>query len=162
MKAQMQKGFTLIELMIVVAIIGILAAVALPAYQDYTVRAKMTEVINFATAGKNAVTEYFQSEGKLPTDNTTAGLGTATDLASTYVTSVTVADGVVTTVIKGTNNSALDTKSVAFTPYQSNGTTAITTESTYSGPIVWKCEPSEAAMNKYFPSSCRAGATEPD
>jgi|26BtaG_2_1085354.scaffolds.fasta_scaffold02877_3 type IV pilus assembly protein PilA len=157
MKAQMQKGFTLIELMIVVAIIGILAAVALPAYQDYTNRAKMSEVLGFASSGKTAVAEYFQSEGKVPTSNALAGLADATDIKSTYVTSVTITkDGAIETLIKGTNVSALDGKKITLTPQQSDGTTTITASTTtYSGPIIWKCEPEDAAMNKYLPSSCR-------
>ena len=69
-----QKGFTLIELMIVVAIIGILAAIAMPAYQDYTVRAKVTEGLNLAAAAKLAVAETFASNGKFPTSNPEAGL----------------------------------------------------------------------------------------
>src|SRR5262249_18757224 len=92
-----QKGFTLIELMIVVAIIGILAAVAMPAYQDSTVRAKVTEGLNLAAASKLAVAETWASSGQFPTDNASAGLPAATDIHSKYVTSVTVgARGVIT------------------------------------------------------------------
>src|SRR3954469_6049751 len=87
---KMQKGFTLIELMIVVAIIGILAAIALPAYQDYTVRTKVTEGLNLAAAAKLAVAETFQSNGALPENNLDAGLPVDTSIASKYVTSVTV------------------------------------------------------------------------
>ena len=79
---QVQQGFTLIELMIVVAIIGILAAVAIPAYQDYTIRAKVTEGIGFAAAGKTAVSEYYISEGVMPTNASEAGFstGVSTDI----------------------------------------------------------------------------------
>ena len=156
MKAQMQKGFTLIELMIVVAIIGILAAVALPAYQDYTNRAKMSEVLAFAASGKTAVAEYFQSEGKVPTSNPLAGMADADDITSTYVTSVTITtDGAIETLIKGTKVDALDGKKITLTPHQSNGTAITASTETYSGPIIWKCEPQNNAMNKYLPSSCR-------
>ena len=94
MKRTMQQGFTLIELMIVVAIIGILAAVALPAYQDYTKRAKMTEVIAFVAAAKTGVAEGFADLNTLTgIDNTKAGL--AANVTSEYVASVTVEDGVI-------------------------------------------------------------------
>ena len=152
MKAQMQKGFTLIELMIVVAIIGILAAVALPAYQDYTTRAKMTEVLSFAASGKTAVAEYFQSEGTLPVANEDAGLGVATDITSQYVESVTVTNGVIQVEIQGTNVTDLDLANVTLTPVDADGDIIVTG---HSGPISWKCEPSSADFNKYFPASCR-------
>ena len=86
---RIQKGFTLIELMIVVAIIGILAAVALPAYQDYTVRAKMSEVVLAASGPKSAIAETFQSTGKMPADQATAGLPDVTATGTSKVTSVT-------------------------------------------------------------------------
>ena len=79
-----------------------------------------------------------------------------TDITSTYVTSVTItAQGAIETVIKGTNVAALDTKKIILTPQQSNGTTIDASTTTYSGPIIWKCEPEDKAMNKYLPSSCR-------
>ncbi|MDM1707590.1 pilin [Thiopseudomonas alkaliphila] len=158
MKAQMQKGFTLIELMIVVAIIGILAAVALPAYQDYTNRAKMSEVLSFASSGKTAVAEYYQSEGKLPADNEAAGMAPASEITSNYVESVTIANGVITTKIQKTNvkgaaaAGGLDGNTVTLTPKTSSN--ADITDG-YSGPLRWTCEPEDAKMNKYFPASCR-------
>ncbi|ROV15486.1 prepilin-type N-terminal cleavage/methylation domain-containing protein [Neisseria gonorrhoeae] len=92
----LQKGFTLIELMIVIAIVGILAAVALPAYQDYTARAQVSEAILLAEGQKSAVTEYYLNHGKWPENNTSAGVASASDIKGKYVESVTVTNGVVT------------------------------------------------------------------
>nr|WP_101132620.1 pilin [Neisseria meningitidis] len=92
----LQKGFTLIELMIVIAIVGILAAVALPAYQDYTARAQVSEAILLAEGQKSAVTEYYLNHGIWPKNNTSAGVATSTDIKGKYVQSVTVANGVIT------------------------------------------------------------------
>ncbi|HEZ4593583.1 TPA: pilin [Neisseria meningitidis] len=92
----LQKGFTLIELMIVIAIVGILAAVALPAYQDYTARAQVSEAILLAEGQKSAVTEYYLNHGIWPANNSSAGVATSADIKGKYVKSVTVANGVVT------------------------------------------------------------------
>ena len=86
-----QQGFTLIELMIVVAIIGILAAIAIPAYQDYTIRAQVSEGLNLSGGAKAAVTEYFQDRGAMPADNTEAGLAASGDIQGKYVSDVDVA-----------------------------------------------------------------------
>ncbi|HFC4387764.1 TPA: pilin, partial [Neisseria gonorrhoeae] len=97
----LQKGFTLIELMIVIAIVGILAAVALPAYQDYTARAQVSEAILLAEGQKSAVAGYYLNNGKWPADNGAAGVASsATDIKGKYVQSVTVANGVVTAKMK--------------------------------------------------------------
>ncbi|HFA0333120.1 TPA: pilin, partial [Neisseria gonorrhoeae] len=93
----LQKGFTLIELMIVIAIVGILAAVALPAYQDYTARAQVSEAILLAEGQKSAVTEYYLNNGEWPKDNASAGVAsTPTDIKGKYVQKVEVNNGVVT------------------------------------------------------------------
>ncbi|HFC1942584.1 TPA: pilin, partial [Neisseria gonorrhoeae] len=92
----LQKGFTLIELMIVIAIVGILAAVALPAYQDYTARAQVSEAILLAEGQKSAVTEYYPNHGEWPKDNASAGVASSGEIKGKYVQSVTVANGVVT------------------------------------------------------------------
>ncbi|MBH6310368.1 pilin [Neisseria meningitidis] len=96
----LQKGFTLIELMIVIAIVGILAAVALPAYQDYTARAQVSEAILLAEGQKSAVTEYYLNHGEWPSNNTSAGVATSTDIKGKYVKEVEVAKGVITAEMK--------------------------------------------------------------
>ncbi|MBH5679672.1 pilin [Neisseria meningitidis] len=97
----LQKGFTLIELMIVIAIVGILAAVALPAYQDYTARAQVSEAILLAEGQKSAVTEYYLNHGEWPSNNSSAGVATsASDIKGKYVEKVEVANGVITAEMK--------------------------------------------------------------
>ncbi|ENX2524479.1 pilin, partial [Neisseria gonorrhoeae] len=98
----LQKGFTLIELMIVIAIVGILAAVALPAYQDYTARAQVSEAILLAEGQKSAVTEYYLNNGKWPENNGDAGVASSSSIKGKYVKSVTVAKGVVTAQMAST------------------------------------------------------------
>ena len=122
MVKKVQAGFTLIELMIVVAIIGILAAVALPAYQDYTNKAKVGEAASLSATAKKAIVLAF-NEGRLHTDqtnNATFGLAPATDIAGKYVTSVTAVStsntsGTVTIVLRGTGNAAIDGQTVVYT-----------------------------------------------
>ncbi|HGP4561070.1 TPA: pilin [Neisseria meningitidis] len=92
----LQKGFTLIELMIVIAIVGILAAVALPAYQDYTARAQVSEAILLAEGQKSAVTEYYLNHGEWPGNNTSAGVASSSTIKGKYVEKVEVKNGVVT------------------------------------------------------------------
>ncbi|HFA8094786.1 TPA: pilin, partial [Neisseria gonorrhoeae] len=92
----LQKGFTLIELMIVIAIVGILAAVALPAYQDYTARAQVSEAILLAEGQKSAVAGYYLNHGKWPKNNDEAGVASASSIKGKYVQKVEVNNGVVT------------------------------------------------------------------
>ncbi|MBG8593049.1 pilin, partial [Neisseria meningitidis] len=92
----LQKGFTLIELMIVIAIVGILAAVALPAYQDYTARAQVSEAILLAEGQKSAVTEYYLNHGKWPANNSSAGVASSSTIKGKYVEKVEVKNGVIT------------------------------------------------------------------
>ncbi|ENS6650756.1 pilin, partial [Neisseria gonorrhoeae] len=107
----LQKGFTLIELMIVIAIVGILAAVALPAYQDYTARAQVSEAILLAEGQKSAVTEYYLNHGEWPANNGSAGVASSpTDIKGKYVKEVEVKNGVVTAKMlsSGVNNEIKD------------------------------------------------------
>ncbi|MCP5143824.1 MAG: pilin [Gammaproteobacteria bacterium] len=137
---KVQQGFTLIELMIVVAIIGILAAVAIPAYQDYTVRARVTEGLSLASAGKTAVSEFFASNGTLPSTNTEAGMAPSGSITGNAVSSVEVgASGVIT---------------VTFTGNPIGGDTLELTPDTATGAVVWDCTGGDLE-GKYRPSSCR-------
>ncbi|HFB5256966.1 TPA: pilin, partial [Neisseria gonorrhoeae] len=118
----LQKGFTLIELMIVIAIVGILAAVALPAYQDYTARAQVSEAILLAEGQKSAVTEYYLNHGKWPKDNGSAGVANPTDIKGKYVESVTVEKGVVTATMKSDGvNKEIKNKKLSLWAKRENG-----------------------------------------
>jgi type IV pilus assembly protein PilA len=135
---RMQQGFTLIELMIVVAIIGILAAIALPAYQDYTKRAHVAEGLTLAAGAKAAVTEYYSTNNKWPTNNSDAGLAAAANIKGNAVSQVAVASGKITI----TYNSKVDSKTLELSP------------TTSAGGVQWKCRPGTIDP-KWVPSNCR-------
>ncbi|MCF3056750.1 pilin [Neisseria gonorrhoeae] len=118
----LQKGFTLIELMIVIAIVGILAAVALPAYQDYTARAQVSEAILLAEGQKSAVTEYYLNNGEWPENNTSAGVASASEIKGKYVKEVEVENGVVTATMNSSNvNKEIKDKKLSLWAKRENG-----------------------------------------
>ena len=144
-----QQGFTLIELMIVVAIIGILAAIAIPAYQDYTIRAQVSEGLNLSGGAKAAVTEYFQDRGDLPTTNDEAGLAAAGTITGKYVTQVAVGDdgsgndGEIEVTYGNDAHSEIDTDTLLLTP-----------DTTNAGSVVWVCSSGDI-LAKHLPAACR-------
>lgn len=143
----MQKGFTLIELMIVIAIIGILAALAIPAYQDYIARTQMTEALNLAGGQKSAVTEYHADKGSFPTSNTEAGIAAASQIKGNYVKSVSIgANGVITATMKGSGISQdIQGATLTLTP---------TAQTATAGSYEWTCAAS--VSNKFLPATCRS------
>lgn len=141
-----QQGFTLIELMIVVAIIGILAAIAIPAYQDYTIRAQVSEGLSLSAGAKAAVTEFFQDRGTLPTGNVNAGLAAAADINGNYVSSVAVGagDGVITITFSGPDaHSAIQGQSIT-----------LTADTLNPGSVGWDCDMG-TLQAKHVPAACR-------
>lgn len=161
-----QSGFTLIELMIVVAIIGILAAIAIPAYQDYTIRAQVTDGLNMATMAKAPVLDSFLERGVPPANRSSAGLTpNATDTSSNYVTSVDIINGRVSVTFGNSANAQIQGLNITLTPYETGNL-----------GVVWRCgtAPAPAGLslagtsggtaavylaptvpNQYLPSSCR-------
>ncbi|MBT2143286.1 MULTISPECIES: pilin [unclassified Rhodanobacter] len=144
LRQRISAGFTLIELMIVVAIIAILAAIAIPAYQDYLIRAQVTEGMSLASGAKSAVWDFVSNTGRLPATNQSAGLAKSTLITGSYVSSVDLAPaGQITVAFKAPRANLSIQNQVL-----------ILSAVTHAGSITWTCTPS-TLDNKYLPSSCR-------
>lgn len=144
----MQKGFTLIELMIVVAIIAILAAIAIPAYQNYLIRAQVSEGAVLSDGAKTAMAEFYSNTGHFPAVNSSAGLATAASIQGSYVTGVDVAT---------TNGQITATFGGAKVNSKISGLLFILSAVTTNGSFSWTCTRSTVAQ-EYLPTSCRTGA----
>jgi len=146
MSKQVQKGFTLIELMIVVAIIGILAAIAIPAYQDYTIRAQVSEGMSLASGAKTAVAEFYNQRGQFPDSNAEAGLATNVSIKGQYVTQVDVnganGTGIIEVTFGNQANNEIDTDTLEFSAIAN------------AGSVDWVCGSTNIEA-KYRPTSCR-------
>ena len=140
-----QKGFTLIELMIVVAIIAILAAIALSQYQDYVIRSQVSEGSSLSDGVKTAVAEFVNNHGTFPSTNASAGLATAASIQGNYVQKVDASGGSIHATFSSTSpqkaNTAIDTKVLVFSPI------------THAGSISWNCK-STVLKQKWCSSSC--------
>ena len=150
----MQKGFTLIELMIVVAIIAILAAIAIPAYQDYVVRSQVTEGLSLADGAKTAVAEFYTNKGTLTNvgGNASVGLAAPASIGGNYVGSLTVSTAGLIQVQYGVNGGTGGAKANTHIVGAILDLSPITT----SGSIQWTCKAASSALaQKYLPSSCR-------
>ncbi|WP_426700420.1 pilin [Rhodanobacter sp. Col0626] len=143
LRQRISAGFTLIELMIVVAIIAILAAIAIPAYQDYLIRAQVSEGMVLASGAKAAVWDYVSNTGEFPPSNQSAGMAKSTSISGSYVSSVDVKDGVIKVFFNGPKaNSHLGNQYLVLSPVS------------HGGSIDWTCTPS-TVDEKYLPTTCR-------
>ena len=141
----MQRGFTLIELMIVVAIIGILAAIAIPMYLDYAIRTQVAHGLNLAAGAKVAVAEYYQDQGQYPGDNATAGLATPPEITGKYITQVEVVGGGNIEVTYGGDVNLKILNAVL-----------TLTATDLDGSVRWDCSGDVTLVDKWLPPVCRA------
>ncbi|HFC8133399.1 TPA: pilin [Neisseria meningitidis] len=162
----LQKGFTLIELMIVIAIVGILAAVALPAYQDYTARAQVSEAILLVEGQKSAVTEYYLNHGEWPANNSSAGVASSSEIKGKYVQKVEVAKGVITAQMASSNvNNEIKGKKLSLWAKRQNGSVKwfcgqpVTRANTATDAVTAANDNSNNINTKHLPSTCRDAAS---
>jgi type IV pilus assembly protein PilA len=147
MNVKKMQGFTLIELMIVVAIIAILAAIALPAYQDYVIRSQVSEGSVLSDGAKTAFAEFYSNTGRNPPSNASAGLATPASIIGNYVTSVNVSTGKIVATYGAQANTKITGKVLTFSPYSQQG-----------GSMGWSCKNPSSGTNvdlKYLPTVCR-------
>jgi len=139
-----QQGFTLIELMIVVAIIAILAAIAIPLYLNYTAQAEGSEATVLSDGAKTAIVQYYNENGSFPPSNQSAGIANKASITGKYVAQVQITNGVITATFKQTGVAKpIQGQTLTLSPY-ANG-----------GSVAWTCKVASSTMFKYVPSTCR-------